>query len=167
MQLYEEAWNATEYCRTIITNPGYMKENFIIKLETYCCPDKGDQENVHELTAEQLAIRKVVVTLTVFNIVREFALFQVIHIDIGNDPNFNVATQYDPKSYTASKCDPPRGPLVGNWKNEVSPVMTVYKLVTVEFKWFGLQGSTESFIMNYEHKLFNQFNRQVYCTMNE
>jgi hypothetical protein len=29
---------------------------------------------------------------------------------------------------------------------QVDPVMTCYKLVTTEFKWFGLQNKVESFI---------------------
>lgn len=27
-EFHEEAWNAYPYCKTVITNPGYMKENF-------------------------------------------------------------------------------------------------------------------------------------------
>ncbi len=38
------------------------------------------------------------------------------------------------------KPNPPRGPLIGpKWKDEVEPVVTVYKLITIEFKWLGLQ----------------------------
>lgn len=57
-----------------------------------------------------------------------------------------------------------RGPLVGpDWKKSVSPVMTCYKLVTCEFKWFGLQGRVESFIQKSERRLFTTFHRQVFC----
>ena len=44
-----------------------MKENFIIKIETYHIADRGHQENVHELTPAQLKQR------------------EVIHMDIAND----------------------------------------------------------------------------------
>ena len=68
LKLHEEAWNASTYCRTVITNPGYMKDNFVLKLETFCAEnDRGDLDNVHELDQKQLAKRKVV------------------KIDIGND----------------------------------------------------------------------------------
>ncbi len=62
LQLHEEAWNShPEYCRTIITNPGYMKDAFFIKIETLCVEgDRGRLENAHGLTQEQLAKRKVV-----------------------------------------------------------------------------------------------------------
>ena len=44
----------------MITNPGYMKENFTLKIETMCVPDdRGDLENVHELSAEQLKVRMI------------------------------------------------------------------------------------------------------------
>jgi hypothetical protein len=43
-------------------------------------------------------------------------------------------------------------------KNKNS-LMTCYKLVTVEFKWFGLQGRVENHIMNTEQRIFNLFHR--------
>ena len=60
LEIYEEAWNAYPYCKTVLTNPGYMKGNALIKVETYHKADRGDSENVHELTPEQLKMRKVV-----------------------------------------------------------------------------------------------------------
>ena len=58
LKLTEKAWNCSDYCRTVITNPGYMKENFTLKIETMCVPDdRGDLENVHELSADQLKVR--------------------------------------------------------------------------------------------------------------
>lgn len=66
----------------------------------------------------------------------------VVFIDIANDP---IATgdfkeTEDPTKFKSQKTG--RGPLVGpDWKDKVNPVMTCYKLVTVEFKWFGLQVS--------------------------
>lgn len=53
-----------------------------------------------------------------------------------------------------------RGPLVGaDWKKKVDPVMTCYKLVTCEFKWFGLQSRIENFIQKSERRLFTNFHR--------
>ncbi len=62
LQLHEEAWNShPEYCRTVITNPGYMKEAFVIKIETLCVDgDRGKLENAHQLSEDKLAKRKVV-----------------------------------------------------------------------------------------------------------
>ena len=49
--------------------------------------------------------------------------------------------------------------LFNRLRSQVSPVMTCYKLVTAEFKWFGLQTRVESFIMKAERRLFTNFHR--------
>lgn len=93
LEIHEEAWNAYPYCKTVITvslgatdlkpdrssnnilfdqNPDYMKNNFHITIETMHAPDKGTQENAHELTGDKLKQR------------------EVIFIDIAND---NVLTK--------------------------------------------------------------------------
>lgn len=41
--------------------------------------------------------------------------------------------------------------------------MCAYKLVTVEFKWLGLQSNVESFIQKTERRIFLNFHRQVVC----
>ncbi|XP_008196107.1 phosphatidylinositol transfer protein alpha isoform isoform X1 [Tribolium castaneum] len=148
LEIHEEAWNAYPYCRTVITNPAYMKEKFRIVIETLHAPGVGDENNVHELPPDKLKQR------------------EVVHIDIANDPI--AASDYkekeDPTKFKSEKTG--RGPLVGpNWKNNVQPVMTCYKLVTVEFKWFGLQNRVESFIQKSERRLFTNFHRQVFCWM--
>ena len=51
----------------------------------------------------------------------------------------------DPKKWKSAKTG--RGPLLAgsDWQKSVMPVMCAYKLVTVEFKWWGLQGRIEKF----------------------
>ena len=46
-------------------------------------------------------------------------------------------------------------------QSTVEPVMTAYKLVTVQFKWWGLQDRVENFIHTTEKRLFTNFHRQV------
>jgi hypothetical protein len=46
LEVHEEAWNAYPYCKTVLTNPGYMNENFYICIETMHLPDRGTTENV-------------------------------------------------------------------------------------------------------------------------
>jgi len=147
LEIHEEAWNAYPYCRTVITNPTYMKEKFIILIESFHIDDRGDKYNVHELTEEKLRLRKVVT------------------IDIGLDPvqASDYKSDEDPTKFVS--CKTQRGPLVGNWRETVNPVMTCYKLVTVEFKWFGLQNRVETYIQKGERRLFTAFHRQVFCWM--
>ncbi|KAL4712383.1 hypothetical protein ACJJTC_001544 [Scirpophaga incertulas] len=150
LEVHEEAWNAYPYCRTVLTNPGYMKENFVICIESLHLPDVGDQYNVHELPPEKLKIR------------------DVVNIDIANDslPSADYKAETDPTKFKSVKTG--RGPLVGpSWKNEVKPVMTCYKLVTAEFKWFGLQSKVENVIQKSERRLFTIFHRQVFCSMDD
>jgi len=146
LEVHEEAWNAYPYCKTVLTNPGYMKENFIIKIESFYRPSRGEEVNVHELSQELLNQR------------------EVIQIDIAKDevtPG-DYKSDEDPKTFTSTKTG--RGPLTSpTWKNEVEPVMTCYKLVTIEFKWWGIQKKVEDFIFQTEKRLFLNQHRQVFC----
>jgi len=145
LEIHEEAWNAYPYCKTILTNPDYMKNGFVICIESMHCPDAGHQENVHELSPDKLAKR------------------EVVRIDIANDrvsaSDYKEAT--DPGRYKSLKTN--RGPLTGNWIKTSDPAMTCYKLVTCEFKWLGLQGKVESFIQKSERRLFTNFHRELFC----
>lgn len=85
---------------------------------------------------------------------------EVVHIDIANDPVLpaDYKELEDPKKFKSQKTG--RGPLVGaDWMKKVDPVMTCYKLVTCEFKWFGLQTRIEQFIQRSERRLFTTFHR--------
>jgi len=147
LEVHEEAWNAYPYCKTVLSNPGYMKDNFYIVIETYHLADRGDQENVHELDKKKLKDRSVV------------------YIDIANDPvaSADYKKDEDPSTFQSEKTG--RGPLSGDWKKTVEPVMTAYKLVTIQFKWWGLQDRVETFIHSTEKRLFTNFHRQVFCWM--
>nr|CAD7258710.1 unnamed protein product [Timema shepardi]CAD7569398.1 unnamed protein product [Timema californicum] len=147
LEIHEEAWNAYPYCKTVVSNPTYMKNNFMIVIESLHVGDRGHQENVHELTSDKLKMR------------------EVVHIDIANDhvARADFKPDEDPTKFHSEKTG--RGPLSGNWMDQVDPVMTCYKLVTVEFKWFGLQTRVEEFIQKSERRLFTTFHRQVFCWM--
>lgn len=149
VQVYEESWNAYPYSKTILTNPGYMRDAFKLVIESLHYGDTGKQDNIFQLPPDVLQKREVNV------------------IDIANDPissNCHSAAM-DPKTYTSEKTG--RGPLTADWINTVSPVMTCYKLVTVNFQWFGLQKRVENFIQKFERRLFTVFHRQVFCTMDK
>ena len=124
-----------------------MKQGFFIKIETFHVADRGDSANVHELPKDVLQRREVVV------------------IDIAHDPvqHSDYKEDEDPKLYMSKKTG--RGPLTAlDWRTAApDPVMTAYKLVTIEFKWWGLQNMGESVLMNTEQRLFTTFHRQVFC----
>ena len=97
LEIHEEAWNAYPYCKTVLSNPGYMKGNFYIIVETYHLPDRGNQDNVHELEDKKLKKRAVV------------------RIDIASDSvnSADFKPDEDPTTFKSSKTG--RGPLSGDW----------------------------------------------------
>ncbi|KAK4812999.1 hypothetical protein QYF61_004175 [Mycteria americana] len=129
----------------------YMKDDFFIKIETWHKPDLGTSENVHNLDPNT------------------WKSVEVVHIDIAD------RTQVEPGDYKADE-DPAlfqsvktkRGPLGPNWKKELAtdeecPKMCAYKLVTIKFKWWGLQNKVENFIQKQEKRIFTNFHRQLFC----
>ncbi|KAI9594354.1 hypothetical protein BDF19DRAFT_131577 [Syncephalis fuscata] len=145
LELYEEAWNGYPYCKTILTN-GYMKDNFKLIIETqHVGNSRGEIENALNLTPEQLKTRQVEI------------------LDIANEKvsKKDYREDQDPTKFKSEKTG--RGPLTGDWIATVDPVMTCYKLVTIEFKWFGLQGKVESFIAESVRTLFVNFGRKLFC----
>lgn len=148
--VHEEAWNAYPYCRTILTNE-YMKDKFMVKIETWHKPDMGDQDNVHGL--DQSTWEEV----------------EVVKIDIADRSSVSSKDynpEYDPAIFKSEKTG--RGPLGPDWMKELRdnpncPHMCAYKLVSVEFKWRGIQNKVEGLIQKVEKRLFTNFHRQLFC----
>ncbi|VDO36820.1 unnamed protein product [Haemonchus placei] len=44
-EIHEESWNAYPYCKTVLTNPGYMGQNSSLIIESTHLPDNGSSEN--------------------------------------------------------------------------------------------------------------------------
>lgn len=145
LEFHEEAWNAYPFCRTCVNNPGYMKENFFIRIESLHVADNGKLENPFNLSKNELDKR------------------EVIYIDIANDPvsSSDYKEDEDPTKFLSTKTG--RGQLKPNWRDTTTPIMCAYKLVTCEFKWFGLQTKVEKFIQTSERRLFTKFHRQLFC----
>ncbi|XP_016295456.1 phosphatidylinositol transfer protein beta isoform isoform X3 [Sinocyclocheilus anshuiensis] len=147
---HEKAWNAYPYCRTIVTNE-YMKDDFMIKIETWHKPDTGSLENVHDLDPTT------------------WKTVEVVHIDIADRSHVepgDYKQEEDPAIFQSEKTG--RGPLGPDWKKELlakpdAPRMCAYKLVTVKFKWWGLQTKIENFIHKQEKRIFTNFHRQLFC----
>ncbi|KJH53223.1 phosphatidylinositol transfer protein [Dictyocaulus viviparus] len=141
-EVHEESWNAYPYCRTILTNPGYMRENFTIIIESIHLQDNGCSEN--PLNAQKKR--------------------EIIYLDICDDnvigkPNYRPET--DPKIFKSERKE--RGLLRPNWVNSTTPVMCCYKLVTIEFKWMGLSTFIETMIIKQYSKIFANFHRNAFC----
>ncbi|KAK3758161.1 hypothetical protein RRG08_060818 [Elysia crispata] len=153
LEIHEVAWNAYPYCRTVITNPDYMKENFYVIIESFHAPDNGTSQNIHGLSGRDLTQRSI------------------MKLDVANDkvPSKDYKPEWDPCLVGCPKAG--RAPLpkdkTGEWMNKVNPVMTCYKVVKIWFKWFGLQKRMENFALGQYNRLFLNFHRQVVCWLED
>jgi hypothetical protein len=147
-QLHEEAWNAYPYCKTVVTNPGYMKENLKIVLESLHLPDNGKKDNVLGMPDS------------------DYAKLKVHTLDIVSDHCGLRDKKLDPVTYKSAKTN--RGPLdPKTWTKTTDPIMTCYKFITVHFKWFGIQSAMENALMDHYRKMLLAFHQQVWCWTDE
>lgn len=147
----EKSWNAYPYVRTEYTCP-FFGERFSILSETkYYDDDDGKQENVFGLSDAALKER------------------QVESIDIVSE---EVNPQYykpeeDPKIFKSVKTG--RGQLKKDWqKTGEKPQMMIYKLQTVKFQYWGMQGKVEQWIMkSMVRDVLLLGHKQAFCWMDE
>ncbi|EFO18609.2 phosphatidylinositol transfer protein [Loa loa] len=137
LKAHEEAWNAYPHTKTRYSSP--FLDRFNIEVETKYYNDAGNQENVFELTDDELKNRIVDV------------------MDFVNDPltSYDYVPEEDPKLYRSIKTG--RGPLKEDWIEDCikngKPIMCAYKLCKVEFRFWGLQTRAERWI--HSHALRN------------
>lgn len=145
----EKSWNMYPVVKTVITND-YFKTNFRIEMDTItkACVNGKAEENVHGLTAEQLEKR------------------EIVNINISDPvPANEYKEDEDPCLFKSLKTG--RGPLVGDWISTVQPMICCYKLVTVEFKVFGLQTRSENYLKSMYKQLFTTFHREIFCWLDK
>jgi len=149
LKLEERAWNAYPYCKTVITSP-FLGEKFTFTIESRHAADDGTQPNPHGLDEKQLKAREMV---------------DVIDIGIDKVEKKDYKKEEDPSLVRSEKAS--RGPLAEGWIKSSNPIMCCYKLVTVEFKVFGMQSKVERYMMDMERNIFLKFHRQVYSWLDE
>ncbi|CAD5222182.1 unnamed protein product [Bursaphelenchus xylophilus] len=144
--LHEESWNAYPYCKTVVTNPGYMKGNFSVVIESIHLADNGSTENALGIGKDELKKREVVM------------------LDIWSEEYLvprDTKPETNPRTFKSTKTG--RGPLVEGWQNNTQPLMCCYKLCRVHFKWFGLQSKVERTAHKNYPRLFTKFHREIFC----
>jgi len=168
----EKAWNAYPYCKTVITNPKYMKENMEIKLETWHKPEL-DMENVHGLPADT------------------WKKTEVVTVDIAQDiGKADYKEESDPCKWRSQKYPDRNQGLYKSWipdlkakikkRNEgiangtpkdqlpvIPKHMCAYKLITIRFKWRPLTGKIEGFGHKQQKRILTIFHRQVVCWLDQ
>lgn len=148
--MLEESWNAYPRCKTVIKCPYFAK--FCLTIETIHSADRGKSENIHCLSKEKLAARKVE------------------NVDIAS-----AATDYwsyaigsnalDVSKFKSAKTG--RGPLLNGWQETCNPVMTAYKLVTVDAPYWGFGYRIEQALIAGERALFLDSNRNCFGWIDE
>lgn len=152
LKLDEESWDAFPNCKTVITNR-FFGERFSLTIEsTHFNDDKGDQENALNLDEDQLKKR-------------------VVHrVDIGaeqpSDKNEYKESE-DPRLFESKNFPEKYGPLTEGWQEKADPHMCCYKVVTILFKIWGVQGKGESFLMDMEGQIFLKFHKEIFCWLDD
>jgi len=145
----ERSWNAYPYCKTVNSCP-FFGDKLTLIIESIHKPGRGEEHNAFNLPPNVLQHRII-----------DF-------IDIANDPieRKDYKPTEDPRLVRSQRAN--RGPLVGNWTATANPVMTCYKLVTVEFKVWGLQKKVENIIQKTGIRdVFLKAHRSLYCWLDE
>jgi len=150
LDLHEEAWNAYPYCKTVITNPNYMKDSFKVVIESLHLPDNGKSENVLGKDKKDLDIT----VIDLLDIIKETT-------------NLSNAVDGNPVTYSSKRSG--RGPLdPEKWLEKTTPIMTCYKTVSIHCKWgIGLQNTLENFLMDKYRSTFLAFHQQIWCWTDE
>lgn len=144
--MQEEAWNAYPKCKSVLKCPHFSK--FQLTIESVHRADNGCSENVHGLSKKQLAAR------------------QVECIDISSPGK-------DGWSYLVGRCSVDfsnfksartgRGPLLKGWQDSCKPVMTAYKLMTIDAPYWGFGRQLEQAMLAGERALFLESHRHCFA----
>lgn len=151
LQIEEEAWNAYPRCRTVLKCTYFTR--FKITIETIHVADNGKSANVHNLDANALALRKVEV-LDIASTTRDYWSYMLAE---GSPVDFST--------FQSIKAE--RGPLLSEWQENCSPVMTAYKLVTVDAPYWGFGYRMEQAILGAERALFLESHSRCFSWIDE
>ncbi|KAL5263758.1 hypothetical protein ACHWQZ_G004975 [Mnemiopsis leidyi] len=142
--LHEEAWNAYPYARTKFSCE--FVQRFVLDIESRYVADCGTQDNIFNLTPEELAQR------------------EVVFIDVATDRvDGEPLDEENPLLFKSEKTG--RGPLKATWieDQEWEHVFCAYKLCRVEFPFWGFQTRVERFVHDYGiRKLLVKAHRQAW-----
>jgi len=151
LRVEEETWDCYPYIKTVYTCPLFGTERCkITALTIYKENDRGESDNVHN-------IKK---TSTNGNI-------DVDVLDISQErlDSKHYKTEEDPSLFTSKLTN--RAPLPHNWMEKTTPIMCAYKLVTVQFDYWGLRSRVEPYVHQIFRNVYLQSHQQVFCWMDE
>eukprot|EP01099_Mayorella_cantabrigiensis_P007084 TRINITY_DN6124_c0_g1_i1.p1 TRINITY_DN6124_c0_g1~~TRINITY_DN6124_c0_g1_i1.p1 ORF type:complete len:164 (+),score=29.42 TRINITY_DN6124_c0_g1_i1:340-831(+) len=108
-----------------------MGDRFSMTIETRYLPDSGSQYNALNLSESELRSR------------------EIDYVDICTDDLVirSSKSEEHPRTFKSEKTG--RGPLVPGWRDSVNPIMCCYKVIKVDFQYWGLQSRVEQYIHRY------------------
>ncbi|KAK4370367.1 hypothetical protein RND71_009842 [Anisodus tanguticus] len=121
-------------------------------VETIRKADNGCSENVHDLRKQQLAARQVEI-IDIASAVSDYWSY-IVGRSTEDLSNFKSARTG-------------RGLLLNGWKDHCSPIMTAYKLVTIDVPYWGFGGKLEQALMAGERALFLESHRNCFSWIDE
>ncbi|KAL8151045.1 hypothetical protein V2J09_020853 [Rumex salicifolius] len=124
----------------------------VLTIETIHLADNGKSENVHGLNKQKLASRQVE-TIDIASSVRDCWSYLVGCCDADFSQFRSTMTG--------------RGPLLEGWSERCSPVMTAYKLVTVDAPYWGFGKRLEQAIIAGERALFLESHRHCFAWIDD
>ncbi|XP_024034697.1 phosphatidylinositol transfer protein 1 isoform X3 [Citrus clementina] len=148
--MHEEAWNSYPRCKTVIKCPYFTK--FSLTIETVHKADNGRSDNVHNLSEEQLAARQVEV-LDIASTARDYWSYAI------------ASNNVDFSKFKSKRTG--RGPLSEGWQDRCNPVMTAYKLVTIDAPYWGFGYRLEQALLAGERALFLESHRNCFGWIDE
>ena len=147
-ELHEEAWNSYPYCRSVISNPRFMKKDFYIMHETFHGTLLTADTNPHGLTKEALENLKS----------------ENIDITDVDETSSAYEAKDDPNKFHSEKLNV--GPPSSDWWDTAEPMMSVVKLCSIKFNWGGpLQGLIEKKLQNVFLTVYKIFYQKFFCGM--
>ncbi|XP_056693246.1 uncharacterized protein [Spinacia oleracea] len=124
----------------------------LLSIDTIHVADNGKSENVHGLNKEQLASRQVEV-IDIASSVRDYWSYLVGSCNV------------DLSTFRSARTN--RGPLTEGWRDRCNPVMTAYKLVTVDAPYWGFGKRLEQVLMAGERSLFLETHSNIFAWIDE
>ncbi|XP_078274297.1 cytoplasmic phosphatidylinositol transfer protein 1-like [Rhinoraja longicauda] len=142
----EKAWNYYPYTITEYTCSFLPK--FSIYIETKYEDNNGSNDNIFDSDKNHMD-------------------HEVCFLDIAYDeiPDRYYKSSEDLRHFASVKTG--RGPLKEGWRDEPSPVMCSYKLVTVKFEVWGLQTRVEQFVQKVIRDILLIGHRQAFAWVDE
>eukprot|EP01132_Coremiostelium_polycephalum_P005362 gene5362-6691_t len=150
LKIEEQSWNCYPHTKTIYSCP-FFGEKFQLFIESIHKNGVEEDNNVFNLDKKTLKQRKV----------------DVIDIAYDKVDPKDYVREEDPKLFHSSKSN--RGPLNSpDWRKKVNPGMICYKLVSVNFSYWGFQDRVENLVHNNGMRdIFLKAHRSLFCWMDE